>query len=89
MPKYLIERKLPAGRLGLAKIASIPDKPRINWLHTYVTGDKCYCVYDAPSERSLRNHLQQAPLPVSKISRVVSILDPTKLASIIDPTKLE
>jgi hypothetical protein len=90
MPKYLIESELPAtGKPPMQKLKAMSKKmrPEINWLHSYVTGDKCYCLYDAPSVKKLWHHMQEGKLPVIQISKVTSIIDPTKLA-VIDPTKL-
>ena len=89
MPRYLVECELPwEKRSSMSKVASISDKQRISRLRGYFTGDRYYCLYDAPSDRTLRDHVQKGGGPVAKISKVLSILDPTKLASIIDPTKL-
>lgn len=92
MPKYLIEYQLPAqGMPPLIKLKAMASKaePNINWLYSYVTGDKCYSMYDAPNEKIMRDHARQDGLPINHISEILSIIDPTKLqASIIDPTKL-
>jgi hypothetical protein len=87
MPKYLIERELPgAGKLSpdqlkaiSAKSCSVLNKlgPQIQWIHSYVTGDKIYCVYRAPNEAMVREHAQQGGFPANKISEITSVIDPT------------
>lgn len=87
MPKYVIERELPgAGKLTNDQIAAISQKscgvlrnmgPQIQWLHSYVTDDKIYCVYIAPNEESVRQHAQQGGFPANKISAVRRMIDPT------------
>jgi hypothetical protein len=87
MPKYVIEREIPnAGRLSAAELKAISQKscgvlntmgPQIQWLQSYVTGDKVYCVYIAPNEDAVREHARQGGFPANRISRVESIIDPT------------
>jgi hypothetical protein len=87
MPKYVIEREIPgAGALTTDQLQAISQKscgvlqnlgPRIQWLHSYVTDDKIYCVYIAPNEAAVREHAQQGGFPANKISEVKSIIDPT------------
>jgi hypothetical protein len=87
MPKYVIEREIPgAGKLTARELQAISQKscgvlqqlgPQIQWVNSYVTGDKVYCIYIAPSERVIRQHAQQGGFPVNKISEVTSIIDPT------------
>ena len=87
MPQYVIERDLPgAGKLSPAELKAISQKscgvldkmgPHIQWVHSYVTGDKIYCVYRAPSEELIRQHAQQGGFPANRISRVTSVIDPT------------
>ncbi len=87
MPKYVIERELPgAGRLSAADLKAISQKscgvlsnlgPQIQWVHSYVTGDKIYCIYNAPNEEMVREHAQQGGFPANRISQVTSIIDPT------------
>ncbi len=87
MPKYLIEREIPgAGKLSSQELQAISRKscgvlnklgPQIQWLHSYVTGDKLYCVYIAPNEELVRAHAQQGGFPANRISAVTSIIDPT------------
>jgi hypothetical protein len=87
MPKYLIEREIPgAGKLSPQELRAISQKscsvlskmgPQIQWLQSYVTGDKIYCVYIAPNEELVREHAQQGGFPANSISKVSSIIDPT------------
>jgi len=87
MPKYVIERELPgAGSLSGEQLQSISQKscsvlrslgPDIQWLHSYVTGDKLYCVYIAPNEAVVREHAKQGGFPANRISQVTSVIDPT------------
>ena len=87
MPKYLIERELAgAGSLSPEQLQGIAQKscgvlqnqgPQIQWLHSYVTGDKIYCVYIAPNEQMIREHASQGGFPANRISEITSIIDPT------------
>lgn len=87
MPKYLIERHLPgAGNLSETELRAISQKscdvlrglgPEIQWVHSYVTGDKVYCVYIAPNERLIREHARQGGFPADRISEVKTLIDPT------------
>jgi cell division inhibitor SulA len=87
VPKYIIERDIPgAGKLPPAELTSISQKscsvlknlgPQIQWVESYVTDDKVYCVYIAPSESLIREHAQQGGFPANRISQVRSIIDPT------------
>lgn len=87
MPKYVIERDLPgAGKLSSKELQGIAQKscgvlremgPQIQWLHSYVTDDKIYCVYVAPNEEAVRKHAQQGGFPANRVSRVRSTIDPT------------
>lgn len=87
MPKYVIEREIPgAGRLTAQELQAISQKscsvlgalgPRIQWLQSYVTDDKVYCVYIAPSEELVREHARQGGFPANRVSEVVTIIDPT------------
>lgn len=86
MPKYVIERDLPgAGDLSQQQLKEISQTscavlsnlgPTIQWVHSYVTGDKVYCVYNAPNEEMLRQHAEQGGFPCNKISEVATIIDP-------------
>lgn len=87
MPKYIIEREIPqAGNLSAAELQSISQKscavlcdlgPQIQWVQSYVTADKIYCVYIAPSEEAVREHAQQGGFPANSVAVVKSIIDPT------------
>ena len=87
MPKYLIEREIPgAGTLSAEQLQGISQKscgvlrtlgPQIQWLHSYVTGDKIYCVYIAPNEAMVRDHARQGGFPANRVSEIKTIIDPT------------
>jgi Protein of unknown function (DUF4242) len=87
MPKYVIELNVPgAGSLKPEELQAISQKscgvlrnlgPQIQWIHSYVTGDKIYCIYNAPDEQTIRQHAQQGGFPADRISEVTAILDPT------------
>jgi hypothetical protein len=86
MPKFVIEREIPgAGNLSPSELQSIAQSscgvlralgPEIQWIHSYVTDDKLYCVYLAPSEELIREHAKQGGFPVNRISEVRSVIDP-------------
>ena len=86
MPKYLIEREIPgAGKLTPQDLQAISQKscsvlqnlgPQIEWLHSYVTGDKIYCVYMAPNEELIREHARQGGFPANRVSEVRTIISP-------------
>ena len=87
MPKFLIEREIPgAGSLSQQELQGISETscsvlqkmgPQIQWLQSYVTGDKVYCVYIAPNEEMIREHARQGGFPANRISEIKSIIDPT------------
>ena len=87
MPKYIIERNIPgAGKLTPAELTAISQKscsvlnqmgPRIQWVQSYVTGDKVYCVYIAPNEEMVREHARQGGFPANNIAEVTTMIDPT------------
>jgi hypothetical protein len=87
MPQYVIEREIPgAGKLtpeelhGISQVScGVLSKmgPQIQWVHSYVTGDKIYCIYRAPNEEMVREHAKQGGFPANVVSRVTSIIDPT------------
>jgi len=87
MPKYVIEREIPgAGKLSSQELKGISQKscgvlnkmgPQIQWLQSYVTGDKIYCVYIAPNEKMVREHAKQGGFPANRVSEVASVIDPT------------
>lgn len=87
MPKWVIEREVPgAGKLSLDEIQAISQKscsvvnklgPQIQWLHSYVTDNRIYCVYIARNEEIIREHARQGGFPANKISAVRRMIDPT------------
>ncbi|MGH7127256.1 MAG: DUF4242 domain-containing protein [Planctomycetaceae bacterium] len=87
MPKYVIERDLPgAGELSAQELQAISQKsrevlrdmgPEIQWLESYVTDDKIYCVYIAPNEDAVRQHARQGGFPANSVSQVRAVIDPT------------
>ena len=86
MPKYVIERELPgAGNLSPDQLKSISQTscgvlrnlgPQIQWVHSYVTDDKIYCIYNAPNMQMIKDHAQQGGFPANKISEVKNVIDP-------------
>lgn len=91
MPKYVIERdiagagNMSADDLGAAsaKSCSVLDGlgNDIQWIHSYVTGDKIYCIYTAPSEELIRRHAEESGFPANRISEVKAMIDPTRAAA--------
>lgn len=87
MPKYLIERELPgAGRLSAQELQAISQKscsvlkdlgPQIQWIQSYVTDDKIYCVYIAPDAKTIRQHAEQGGFPANRIAQIEAVIDPT------------
>jgi hypothetical protein len=87
MPRYVIERDLPgAGRLTPQELQAVAQKsngvlrdlgPQIQWVQSYVTADKIYCVYVSPSEELIREHARKGGFPANKISEVAEVIDPT------------
>lgn len=87
MPKYLIEREIPgAGNLSPEQLHAISQKscgvlnklgPQIQWVESYVTGDKVYCVYISPNEEMIREHARQGGFPANRISEIKTVIDPT------------
>jgi Protein of unknown function (DUF4242) len=87
VPQYVIEREFPgAGNLSDAELKEISSKsvcvvnemgPEIKWLHSYVTGDKIYCVYVAPDEEAVREHARRGGLPANRVSAVRRMIDPS------------
>jgi hypothetical protein len=87
MPKYVIEREVPgAGKLSSEELKGISQKscgvlsnmgPQIQWLESYVTGDKLYCIYIAPNEEMVREHARQGGFPANRVSEITSVIDPT------------
>lgn len=87
MPKYVIEREIPgAGSLSPEALQAISQKscgvlrnlgPQIQWVHSYVTDNKIYCIYNAPNEELVREHASQGGFPANSVARVRTIIDPT------------
>ena len=87
MPKYIIEREIPgASKLTPAELKGISQTScgvlgkmgsQIQWKHSYVAGDKIYCVYIAPNEEMIREHAKQGGFPANIVSEVAHIIDPT------------
>lgn len=90
MPQYVIEREVPgAGKLSEAEIRALSLRslevlrgmgPQIQWLHSYVTEDKVYCVYLAPDEDSVREHARRVGIPADRVSAVRRLIDPTHVS---------
>ncbi len=86
-PKYVIERDIPnVGDVTPDQVVAISQKscsvlnnlgPQIQWLHSYVTQDKIYCVYIAPNEEMVREHAKQGGFPANRVSEVRLVIDPT------------
>jgi hypothetical protein len=89
MPQFVIEREIPgAGSLSEAQIREVSLRslqslnemgPQIQWLHSYVTEDKVYCVYLAPDESSIREHARRVGIPADRVSAVRRLIDPAAL----------
>ena len=89
MPQFVIERKIPgAGSLSETQIREVSLRslqtlkemgPQIQWLHSYVTEDKVYCVYLAPNEDSIREHARRTGIPADRVSAVRRLIDPANL----------
>ncbi len=87
MPKFVIEREIPGlGDMSAQQVQAVSEKsccvlrnlgPQIQWLHSYVTQDKLYCIYISPDEEIIREHARQGGFPANKISKVLRIIDPT------------
>ena len=87
MPKFVIEREIAGvGGLPQEQLQAISQKscgvlrnmgPQIQWIHSYVTDDKIYCIYIAPDEETIRRHAEQGGFPANRISRIRTIIDPT------------
>ncbi|HEY6221956.1 MAG TPA: DUF4242 domain-containing protein [Candidatus Eisenbacteria bacterium] len=88
MPKYIIEREIPGlGNMSDSELQAVSQKsvavlqqlgPDIQWVQSYVAGDKLYCVYPAPNEETIRQHASRGGFPTNRISRVQRLIDPTK-----------
>jgi len=87
MPKYVIEREIPgAGNMSPKELQGASEKscsvlrklgPEIQWVESYVTDDKLYCIYIAPNEGIIREHAQQGGFPANRISEIRTMIDPT------------
>jgi hypothetical protein len=87
MPRFVIERDLPgAGKIPPAELKGISQKscavlqsmgPKIQWIQSFVTDDKIYCVYLAPDEATIREHAKEGGFPANKVARVRTVIDPT------------
>jgi hypothetical protein len=87
MPKFVIEREIPnAGKLSPEELRGISQKscgvlhnlgPQIQWVQSYVTDDKVYCLYIAPNKEMVQEHAKQGGFPANRISEVKSVIDPT------------
>lgn len=87
MPRYVIERHIPgSGKFSADELKSISMTslgvlqkmgPKIQWVHSFVTGDVIYCIYVAPDEATIREHAKQGGFPANKISEVAAVIDPT------------
>jgi hypothetical protein len=87
MPKFVIERDVPgAGNLTDAQLREMSQKsvatltgmgPQIQWLHSYVTGNKVYCVYLAPDEATVQEHAKRTGIPCNRVSAVRRLIDPS------------
>ncbi len=90
MPRYVIEREVPnAGSLTAEELRDVSLRslgvlnelgPKIQWIHSYVTDNKVYCIYVAPDEEMIRRHAELAGVPANRISRVRQLLDPSNYA---------
>ena len=91
MPKYVIEREISgAGNMTPQQLQAVSQTscgvlrklgPEIQWVHSYVTDDKIYCIYIAPDEKLIREHATQGGFPANRISEIKSIIDPTSAES--------
>ncbi|MDX9669839.1 MULTISPECIES: DUF4242 domain-containing protein [unclassified Pseudomonas] len=87
MPKFVIEREIPgAGTLSEQELKAVSQTscqvlrelgPQVQWLHSYVTADKIYCVYIAPDEELVREHARLGGFPANNVARVMTVIDPT------------
>jgi hypothetical protein len=87
MPKFVIERAIPQiGATSSADLQAISQKscgvlnelgPAVQWVHSYVTGDKIYCVYNAATEELIREHARRGGFPANSVARVMATIDPT------------
>lgn len=86
MPKFVIEREIPgAGDLSAEQLKSISQTscgvlqnlgPQISWVHSYVTGNKIYCIYNAPNEEMIKEHARQGGFPANSVNKIMAVIDP-------------
>lgn len=86
MPKFVIERNIPgAGAMTLDQMKAVTRQscgvlrdmgPRIQWVESFVTADKVYCIYIAPNEQTIREHAEQSGIPADSINRIAAVIDP-------------
>lgn len=91
MPKFIIEREIPeVGSFTARELQAISEKScsvlakmssPIQWVESYVTGDKLYCIYIAPDETAIRAHAEQGNFPANRVSRILSVIDPATAES--------
>ncbi|MGH9756288.1 MAG: DUF4242 domain-containing protein [Candidatus Acidiferrales bacterium] len=94
MAKFVIEREIPgAGSMSPQQLQGVAEKscsvlrnlgPQIQWVHSYVTDNKIYCIYIAPNEEMVREHARQGGFPANKVSQIRSIIDPATSESVPD-----
>lgn len=87
MPKYVIEREIPgAGKMTPEQLKAVSQTscgvlrqmgPEIQWVHSYVTDNKIYCIYNAPNEQMIREHAMKGGFPANSVAQVRTIIDPT------------
>jgi hypothetical protein len=86
MPRFVIEREIPGvGNLSAVQLQAIAEKscsvlrelPQVQWVHSYVTDDKIYCVYIAPDAAAVREHATRGGFPANRVSQVHAVIDPT------------
>lgn len=87
MPKFVIEREIPgAGKLSASELTAIAKTscgilqnlgPQIQWVHSYVTEERIYCVYIAPNAELVREHARQGGFPANRVSEILTVIDPT------------
>ena len=86
MPKFVIEREIPgAGKMTAGDLRGVAQKscsvldamgPKIQWVQSFVTGDKVYCVYIAPDEATIREHAKRGGFPANNIAKISAVIDP-------------
>jgi Protein of unknown function (DUF4242) len=92
MPKFLIEREIPgAGSMSPQQLQGVAEKscsvlrdlgPKIQWIESYVTDNKIYCVYIAPNEETVREHAARGGFPANRVSEIKRMIDPTTAESV-------